>query len=115
MYILCLILFVIIIAFISIKKSKYKYRNWESVEGKIVEFAEENGLHYPVFSYITKDGKNIISRNIPKNNEKYFKEAAIEDMFMLDDAEKFLKRTLPITEVEIKYNPEFKEQFIPKY
>lgn len=116
MYILLLIVLFIIIGFISIKMSENKYRNWESVEGKIVEFVEENELHYPVFSYITKGGKNIISRNTPKNNEKYFKEASIEEIFPLDDdAKEFLKRTLPITEVLIKYNPEFPEQFIPKY
>lgn len=116
MYILLLIVLFIIIGFVSIKKNEHKYRDWESAEGKIIEFVEEKGLHYPVFSYITKNGKTIISRNIPKNNEKYFKEASIEEIFPIgDDAKEFLRRDLPITEVLIKYNPEFPEQFIPKY
>ena len=113
---LCLLVFIIVIAFISIKTSEHKYRNWEKVDGKIIEFIEENGLHYPVFSYTTKEGKTVVSRNVPKNNEPHFDEAPIERIFPFDDdAKQFLEKSLPITEVEIKYNPEFDEQFLPKY
>lgn len=96
--------------------NKIKYRNWKNVEGKITEFIFENGMHYPVFSFTTIDGKEYNLRCKSKNkktNEVY--ETSVEGALEETAAKEILAKELPILGVPVKYNPDDPNEFIPKW
>lgn len=107
---------IVIIVLIIVIIVKICNRNYEKVDGKIVEFIEENGFHYPVFSFTTKDGKNITARNKDlKHRKNPLRELAVEDAFEPGYAQEFLDSTLPIMDVTILYNKDNPEDFNPQW
>ena len=95
---------------------KVKNRNYEKVVGSIIEFVEENGSTYPIFSFTTKDGKKIVARNKHlKNGIEVISETSVERVYPIDYAKEFLSQKLPINNIPISYNKENPEDFIPKW
>lgn len=103
MFILIVIVVLIIIFIIKLSLGK----NQGKVNGKIIKYVEENGKHYPVFSFITKDGKLIEERNTT-----YQEELSVEDAYS-DNANYFLSKPLPIENIPIFYNKKNPKDFIP--
>lgn len=73
------------------------------VTGQILRFEEISGKHYPVFCFKTKEGENIVRRNVALDFD--IKELSIEEL-KPNEYKSFLNRGLPIGNVPIKYNNE---------
>ena len=93
---------------------KIKNQNYVTVTGKIINFIEEDGNHYPVFSFNTIDGKTINKRCFIKvGNET--KDSSVEIAYGPEYAIEFLKKPLPIENISIKYNKNNPDDFIAKW
>lgn len=80
------------------------------VNGKIIKYVEENGKHYPIFSFVTKDGKVIEERNTT-----YKEELSVEEAYSSQQAMDFLAKPLPIENIPIVYNKKNPKDFIPQW
>ena len=82
--------------------------------GEIIAWEEENGKHYPVFKFITKDNKEIIARN---NSfiDKEIEEASLESQYSEEFVTKILETPLPYQGVYILYNEDNPYIFLPRW
>ena len=107
---------VIILALIIVIINKIKNQSYVTVTGKIIKFVEEDGNHYPVFSFNTVDGKTINKRCFIKvGNET--KDSSVEIAYGSESeyAIELLKKPLPIENIPIKYNKNNPDDFIAKW
>ena len=79
----------------------------EKVIGEIIRFEEKDGNHYPVFSFITKEGQKIEQHVI---NDTPL-EDVIKDKWLLE----YLEQPLPIKDVEIIYKKDNPNDFYARY
>jgi len=109
-----IIIALVILVAVVVVINKIRHRNFEKVSGKIVSFIEEAGVHYPVFSFTTLDGRNIEKRSIAVVDGENF-ECNVEGAYAEPEARSFLVRTLPINNIPISYNKNNPEEFTAKW
>ncbi len=80
------------------------------VNGRIIKYVEENGKHYPIFSFVTKEGNVIEERNTT-----YQEELSVEDAYSPQEATNFLAKPLPVENITIVYNKKNPKDFIPQW
>ena len=103
------LIIIIVIILVGILSDKIFLKKKGQTYGKIISYVIENGKHYPVFQFETKDGRVIEARNTT-----YLEELSIEEAYT-DEANDFLKKTLPIEHVLIYYDKKNPENFIPQW
>ncbi len=102
--------FLIVIGILIIALILCQGKTQATVTGKIIKYVEEGGKHYPVFSFVTKDGQTIEERNTT-----YQEELSVEDAYSPQKATIFLSRPLPIDDIPIVYNKKNPQDFIPQW
>ena len=79
----------------------------EKVIGEIIRFKEKDGNHYPVFSFITKDGQKI--------EQQVINDTPLEDVIKEEWLPEYLEQPLPIKDVEITYKKNNPKDFHGRY
>ncbi len=82
-------------------------KNKEKVSGLITQFIERDNKHYPVLSFVTKDGVKI-EREEPNG-------PPLEELLTNEGVKEFLEKALPINDVDIIYKKDNPYDFYGKY
>ena len=103
------LIIIIVIILVGILSDKIFLKKKGQTYGKIISYVIENGKHYPVFQFETKDGRVIEARNTT-----YLEELSVEEAYT-DEADEFLNKTLPIEHVLIYYERKNPGNFVPRW
>lgn len=89
-------------------------KNKERVMGQLVDWVVESNKHYPLFSFVTKNGEKIMGRCREEIDNEIL-ETSIETAYGEDAVQDLLSLPLPMNNINIIYNQENPKQFIAKW